>query len=86
MIDIKHKKCEFNGCSIRPSYNNYGEIYGQFCKKHKEPSMIDVTIRQLCESNGCQITPNYNIEGETRGRFCVKHKEQNMVDIANKRL
>jgi len=36
MIDLKHKKCIHNGCSINPVYNLDGEHKGIYCNKHKK--------------------------------------------------
>jgi len=82
MIDVKHTKCEQDGCSTHANFNNRGETRGLFCAKHKEPGMIDIK-HQTCEHEYCETRPNYNTRGETKGRFCVLHKQYGMIDVMN---
>jgi len=84
MVDVKNKKCEFEGCESQPSFANRGEKRGRFCKEHKAPGMVDVKSKQ-CEFEGCEsVTPAFANRGEKRGRFCVKHKAPGMVDVMHK--
>ena len=84
MVDVKHKRCEREGCNSRPSFNIEGESMGRFCKEHKEAGMVDVKSKR-CEREGCNTIPYFNIKGESMGRFCKVHKEAGMVDVKNKR-
>ena len=42
MIDIKNKKCKFEGCDTQPTYAKPGEKIAKYCASHKEPGMIDI--------------------------------------------
>ena len=84
MFDIKHKKCEHDGCKVNPCFNFAGESKARFCAKHKLDGMFDIKHKK-CEHDGCKIRPCYNVEGESKARFCAQHKLDFMVDIKNKR-
>lgn len=48
MINIKSKKCEYEGCNIiNPAFNNKGEIKGKFCFSHKSENMINVVSKKM---------------------------------------
>ena len=64
MVDVKHKHCQYPGCSILPIYNLSGETKGKFCTAHKEPGMVNV-ISKHCEYPECETQPSYNLSGET---------------------
>ena len=83
MINVKHKTCEFYGCSKIPIFNIKGETKGRFCSEHKKPNMIDVK-NKTCEFDGCLKQPSFNIKGETKGRFCSEHKKPDMIDVKHK--
>jgi hypothetical protein len=76
MIDVKNKKCEYNGCEKQPNYNFKGETKGKYCVKHKDLGMIDIK-HILCEFNDCNIRPSFNFKNEKKYRFCNKHKLEN---------
>ena len=82
MIDVKNKRCEFDGCDVQPTYDISGGK-GRFCNEHKEPGMIDVKHKR-CEFDGCDVQPVYDISGG-KGRFCNEHKEPGMIDVKSKR-
>ncbi len=47
MVDVKNKRCEFNGCNKRPSYNFIdgtarGVTNCKYCNEHKEEGMINL--------------------------------------------
>ena len=67
-------------CGKRAVYNIDGQP-AHFCKKHKEPNMIDVK-NKTCEYNGCNKRPSYNLLGENP-RFCNVHKESDMINVVS---
>ena len=68
-------------CGKRAIYNISGQK-AYFCKKHKEPNMIDVK-NNTCEIIGCTKRPSYNLLGK-KPRFCNTHKESGMINIVSK--
>ena len=80
MIDVKHKKCLYENCNIRPNYNYENEKTGVYCSEHKLKDMIDV-INKLCIFEGCKSRPHYNYENNTSVLYCSKHKLDNMILI-----
>ncbi len=52
MIDVIHKKCNFNGCFKIPLYNVPDIKKGIYCSKHKLENMVDV-INKRCKKNNC---------------------------------
>jgi hypothetical protein len=85
MVNVKHKRCEHEGCdSTNRSFNIKGSKNGRFCAEHKTAEMIDVKNKR-CEHEGCDsISPAFNIKGG-KGRFCAEHKTAEMVDVQHKR-
>jgi hypothetical protein len=83
MINVKDKKCDYDGCKTRPVYNCEGELKGIYCTTHKKEGMVNVKSK-LCIHIGCKKQPTFNIEGETIGLYCTTHKKDGMVDVKNK--
>ncbi len=82
MENIKHKKCEHNGCKKRSCYGLEGEKL-RFCAEHKLEGMENIESTK-CEHNGCKKQPCYGFEGEKR-RFCKEHKLKGMENIRHKK-
>jgi hypothetical protein len=57
MYDIKHKRCIYDKCNVRASFDKPGGN-GAYCEKHKELDMIDVKHAK-CEYNNCITRPTY---------------------------
>jgi hypothetical protein len=85
MIDVINKKCQFQNCKIRASFNKTDETSGIFCKKHKETCMKDVVSKRCQFPDGCDKIPNYNFSSETIGILCKDHKKTGMIDVKNKK-
>ena len=83
MIDVKHQRCEHDGCDSRPNFNVRGQTKGQFCKEHKEPGMIDVANKR-CEHDGCDSRPSYGFPGKSSS-FCASHKVEGTMQDSRKR-
>jgi hypothetical protein len=84
MIDIKSKRCQYDGCMITPSYNYEDKSGAIYCTQHKLPNMIDIKNKK-CVNEGCMKQPAYNYDGQNKPLYCKKHKLANMIDIKSKR-
>ena len=83
MVDVKHKRCEQDGCDLQPSYDIKGGK-GRFCTTHKMPDMIDIK-NHYCEYIGCTVVcPIFNKKGSKKGKYCVTHKDDDMIDVKHK--
>jgi len=86
MVDVKNKKCIYEGCKILPNFNYEGETKAIYCKSHSLENMVDVkNIDRICIYEGCNIRSNFNYEGETKPLYCKTHSLENMVDIKSKK-
>lgn len=81
MVDVKHKPCQFEGCSKRPYFNYQGETHGVLCNEHKQPGMINVG-QAPCAEPGCHLAPSFNFPGQKKRLFCAQHKLEGMVNIS----
>jgi hypothetical protein len=69
MVDVIHKRCEFDACPVQPSFNFSGEKNGKYCKVHAVDGMVDVKSRK-CKQTAftCDvIVHNNKYEG-----FCLR--------------
>lgn len=81
MINVKSKRCEYEGCtSIDPSYG-YANTMGTRCSTHKLENMVDVR-HKMCEECGT-TRAGYGFLNEKPLR-CKKHILEGMVDITHK--
>jgi hypothetical protein len=87
MLDISNKKCEYNSCNKKPSFNYSNEKTARFCSEHKLIDMIDMidTIHNTCCFLNCKIQPIFNYINEINGIYCFAHKKDNMLDVLNKK-
>jgi hypothetical protein len=83
MINVIDKTCIYEGCKIRPAFNNEGETKALYCSKHKIEGMVNIKSH-TCIHEGCKIQPVFNNKGETKALYCSKHKTERMVDVKNK--
>jgi len=81
-IDLKHKKCIFEGCNTRPNYGKPGKD-AIHCAKHKKIGEIDV-MNKKCIFTGCKTGSSY---GKPEGTpiHCAKHKELGEIDLKHKK-
>jgi hypothetical protein len=84
MIDVKHKRCQFENCMKRPNFNLPTETKGIYCFEHKQENMINVKNKR-CQFENCMKHPNFNLPTETKGIYCFEHKQENMIDVKHKR-
>lgn len=80
-MDVKHKPCQYEGCTKRPYFNYQGETHGVLCNEHKQPGMINVG-QAPCAEPGCHLAPSFNFPGQKKRLFCAQHKLEGMVNIS----
>jgi hypothetical protein len=80
MVDIKNKKCEYEGCELIPGFGIKGGNR-QFCCKHKKDNMINLAMKQ-CENNTCERSACYGKPGLQR-THCAKHRQPGMIRRPN---
>ena len=82
MIDIKHKKCNYKGCSGNPSYNYSQFTAGIRCITHILPGMINV-VSKLCSTDGCETRPSYGFLDGKKEK-CITHILPGMINLVSK--
>jgi hypothetical protein len=83
MIDIKNKRCIYEGCMKFSIYNLPNEINALYCSEHKKENMIDIKNKR-CIYEGCIKQPVFNLADETKALYCGEHKKENMINITSK--
>ena len=63
-MGVRTKRCKFDGCEMRPSFNYQGKI-AMYCEKHKQKGMVNIAHR-TCQFEGCH-------RRILRAIFCSKH-------------
>ncbi len=82
MINVKGKRCPFEGCdSINPPYD-FPSGTGTFCHKHYEKGMINIRTDKCIECN--ILTASY---GKPFGKptHCNSHKLNDMINVKKNR-
>jgi hypothetical protein len=59
MVDVISKRCIFESCEKRPSYNYKDQNKGLYCNDHKLVDMINI-ISKRCIFESCEKRPSYN--------------------------
>lgn len=80
MVDFKHSKCIFEGCTKISTCNNLNEKIPLYCSIHKLENMINITSKR-CIFERCIKQPYYNDSNEKIPLYCSTHKLENMVDV-----
>ena len=83
MVDVKNRKCNVEGCRIRPHYNWHDQNKGVFCFEHKLDGMTNV-LSDKCKNEGCESIPSFNFPGEKKRLYCAKHLKPGMVSVVGK--
>ncbi len=79
MINVKSKRCIYEGCdSICPIFDE-PDGKGSYCKNHKKPNMINVKNKK-CLHKECYKRPNFDEPGG-KGSYCRQHKTDTMIDV-----
>jgi len=68
MIDIKHQRCNEEGCSKIPTFNLPTETVGLYCAAHKKENMINVTVKR-CQHKNCSLAAIFGFKNQ-RSQFC----------------
>jgi hypothetical protein len=82
MIDVRSKKCSYEGCNTYPNFDIKGGK-GRFCVAHKTIVMIDIKHKQ-CENEACTTRPSYGKPGHSSSH-CAQHKQPGMILRSNAR-
>lgn len=78
MINCINKKCKSPNCIKIPTFNFEG-LKPEYCKEHKEETMIATETKQKCKYEMCKKRANYKNQGETKPIYCNEHKTQDMI-------
>lgn len=80
------RKCKYEGCSKRPSFNFVGESVPAYCVTHSSLNMVDVSSK-FCRHEGCGTHPsfNYPTPGNKIGLYCCAHKLDGMTDVRSRK-
>ena len=84
MIDVKSKRCVYEGCNKHPTFNLPTETKPLFCFEHKKENMVDIKHKR-CVYEGCNKQPTFNLPTETKPLFCFEHKKENMINVKDKK-
>ena len=85
LVNLKrNKKCIYEGCKIRASFNVEGEKTPKFCSKHKLENMYDLK-HYLCLFKDCKTRASCNYEGKKVPSFCSEHRLQGMINVVSTR-
>lgn len=82
MINIKSKRCEFEGCDLLASFSIKGSPR-KFCSAHKSKDMMS-DCKKLCANDGCILEPTFGFVGQ-KAKYCASHKEADMTDVRHRR-
>jgi hypothetical protein len=82
MVNVKHKKCKFPGCTTTPYFNYENLKSGLYCAEHKLENMINIKSPR-CKT--CNNIASYNLPTKKIPEYCKTHKLDNMVDITHKK-
>ena len=81
-MDVKHKSCGQQGCTMVPSYGNaIGKP--EFCSEHMKDGMLSV-VSKRCSHQGCSKQPSYGRADTHKQEYCSEHKKGGMVDLKSK--
>jgi hypothetical protein len=84
MIDVKHKRCQYDNCNKQPAFNLQTETKGIYCFDHKLENMIAVKSKR-CKYDNCIKIPSFNLPTETKALYCFEHKLENMINVVDKK-
>lgn len=69
-------------CDKKSSFNLEGEP-PMYCKGHRTPNMINVTVK-ICQKCHSKI-PTFNYPGQKGGIYCKSDAKEGMVDVVNRK-
>jgi hypothetical protein len=77
MVDIKHGRCAYPGCTHIPAYNIREENGAKYCSRHKADNMVN-KITKLCDEPGCENYATHGMKNKPVTK-CVHHKKAKMI-------
>jgi len=77
MVNTVSRTCEFDGCTIQPSFNFPEHKRGRFCCKHQLDGMKNV-CSVSCQEAECNRRARYNLPG-LRASKCLRHIVVGMI-------
>jgi hypothetical protein len=78
MIDVRHKRCDHEGCNLQPGYTD-PITKKKYCSTHKTEDSIS-NIRR-CEAADCNVIPTFAKVGDISALRCLEHRFHDDVDI-----
>lgn len=85
MVNVRSKRCRYDGCIKWPVFNKKGERSGLYCNSHKQPDMVNV-IDECCQADGCIKQASFGTEGQSTRQFCASHSQPGMDYKKRRRL
>jgi hypothetical protein len=84
MRDVVNPKCQYTGCSVRPTFNLEGYSRPIYCATHRKDGMVNVKDSK-CKQIGCRKTPMFNLQGEKKGVYCSNHRHTGMINVKSRK-
>jgi hypothetical protein len=85
MINLKHKKCLFKGCSKTTTYGIPGkDKVPIWCLEHADKSIMKNIKHKRCIIENCGLIPSYNFPNEVSGIYCKTHRLPGTEDVDHK--
>jgi hypothetical protein len=83
MVDVKNKRCVWDGCDKQPAFDVPGGK-GMYCVKHKTADMVDVKNKQCAfdGEGGCKTGARYGKPGLPVSH-CAPHRLKGMIRKSN---
>ena len=84
MVDVISKRCLYDLCTVRPSFNHVGSKSPAFCKQHAEDGMVNVR-GNFCLQKSCTKRPTFNVFGSKKPVYCKQHAPTGWKDVRHRR-
>jgi hypothetical protein len=79
-MHMKHGGCKL--CERNASYGNLSDNLRQYCVKHKEKEMVNLTKRYCCK---CSHTASFGFAFGSSAVYCSEHKIDGMIHTSVRR-
>ncbi|EKX43142.1 hypothetical protein GUITHDRAFT_110869 [Guillardia theta CCMP2712] len=80
-VNLRSKRCEFNGCPKQPAFGDPVQKIARFCFDHKPQSNWVNIMARRCEHENCLSRPSYAASYNMTARFCSLHKPAGFVNM-----
>eukprot|EP00903_Cladosiphon_okamuranus_P016606 g15319.t1 len=77
------RKCDKEGCKLRPTFGVDGTRLAQFCLSHKPDDFVNVLAKR-CNGEGCRHQPSFGMPRGAPVR-CAKHRSDGMVNLSSRK-